>query len=111
MVWRAIKKNAASPHEFRSGRHNDELVAHYEQLRKDALSPAAARRSPAPGLALFLRKGMVAWMRAWSTCMPDTDAEVTSPADAVPPCPQDIRAQLAVLLAGLILGQQLEATI
>jgi hypothetical protein len=37
-------------------------------------------------------------------------AEATSPAFAPPPCPQDIRAQLAVLLAGLILGQQLEAT-
>jgi hypothetical protein len=37
-------------------------------------------------------------------------AEATSPAVATSVCPQDIRAQLAVLLAGLILGQQLEAT-
>jgi hypothetical protein len=42
--------------------------------------------------------------------MPNTAAEVASPAVAISVCPQDIRAQLAVLLAGLILGQQLEAT-
>jgi hypothetical protein len=108
VVWRAIKKNYESQDEFSGGQHNDELVAHYEQLRKDALSPAIGR-SPAPGLALFLRKGMIAWMRAWSPCM-SAVAEAASPAVATPSCPQDIRAQLAVLLAGLILGQQLEAT-
>ena len=53
---------------------------------------------------------MIAWMRAWSTCMPNTVTEVISPAVAIPSCPQDIRAQLAVLLAGLILSQQLEVT-
>ncbi|MCC6153792.1 MAG: hypothetical protein IT367_08555 [Candidatus Hydrogenedentes bacterium] len=82
-------------------------LLHYEQLRNDALSPAAGR-SPAPGLALFLRKGMIAWMRAWS-CLPNPAAEVLPPPAATSSCPQDIRAQLAVLLAGLILGQQLEA--
>jgi len=107
-VWRAIKKNNGSQNEFSSGPRNEELVAHYEQLRKDALSPAA--RSPAPGLALFLQKGMIAWMRAWSTCTPNTVAEVISPAVAIPSSPQDIRAQLAVLLAGLILSQQVEVT-
>ena len=74
----------------------------------DALSPAGSR-SAGPGLALFLRKGMITWMRAWSPCM-SAAAEATSPAVATSVCPQDIRAQLAVLLAGLILGQQLEAT-
>jgi hypothetical protein len=51
---------------------------------------------------------MITWMRAWS-CLPNA-AEVISPPPATASCPQDIRAQLAILLAGLILGQQLEAT-
>jgi hypothetical protein len=104
-----IKKNDGSPNDFSSGQRNDELVAHYEQLRKDALS-TGADCSPAPGLVLFLRKGMIAWMRAWSPCMQHAAAEIAPPPATAPSCPHDIRAQLAVLLAGLILGQQLEAT-
>jgi hypothetical protein len=53
---------------------------------------------------------MTAWMRAWSPYMQHAAAEVAPPAVTAPSCPQDIRAQLAVLLAGLILGQQREAT-
>ena len=107
-AWLAIKKNGRNRNDFSSGQQNDELGAHYEQLRNDALSPAAAR-CPTPGLALFLRKGMTAWMRAWSPCMQNAAAEITAPPPATPSYPQDIRAQLTVLLASLILGQQLEA--
>jgi hypothetical protein len=54
---------------------------------------------------------MIAWMRAWSTCTPDAAAAIASPPIITPPSyPQDIRMQLAVLLAGLILDRQLEAT-
>ena len=86
-----------------------EIAAGRSFFRYEDLVRLAAR-SPAPGLALFRQKGMIAWMRAWSTCMPNTVTEVISPAVAIPSCPQDIRAQLAVLLAGLILSQQLEVT-
>ena len=104
-----IKKNDGSQNEFSNGQRNDELVAHYEQLRKAALCPSASR-SAGPGLALFVRRGMIAWMKAWVPCMSNTAAEVASLPVAVSMCPQDIRAQLAALVAGLILGQQLEAT-
>ena len=81
------------------------MVAHYEQLREGVLSRVASR-STGPGLG----KGMIAWMRAWTPCMPKAGADVVSPSVATSPCPQDIRAQLAVLLAGLILGRQLEVS-
>ncbi len=55
-----------------------ELVGHYEQLRKDALSFSAGRAST-PGLALFLRQGMTAWMRAWTPCLQKPCAETLFP--------------------------------
>lgn len=81
----------------------------YEQLRKDALSSAAAL-CPAPGLALFLRKGMAAWMRAWSPCVQNAAPETVPRPDTPPPCPLDVRTQLAGILACMILDQQLEIT-
>jgi hypothetical protein len=82
------------------------MVAHYEQLRNEALSLPAGH---APGLALFLRKGMTAWMRAWSSCMPKPVSETASLVGAVPTCSVDIRAQIATILAGMILSRQPEA--
>lgn len=49
------------------------LTDRYEELRAVALGRAAA--SHARGLALVLRGGMVAWMRAWlATLAPDRAA-------------------------------------
>ena len=86
-----------------------QLVAHYEQLRSDALFQSAGRQ-PAPGLALLLGRGMTEWMRAWSACLPKLEAETLLPSPPRPGCPLEIRAQIATLLAGIILSQQLEIT-
>lgn len=86
-----------------------ELVAHYEQLRSEALFQST-RRHPAPGLALLLGRGMTEWMRAWSACLPKLEAETLLPSALSPPCPLEVRAQIATLLAGIILSQQLEVT-
>jgi hypothetical protein len=48
----------------------------YEQLRNDAL--ASAHASPSPGLAVFLLKGMQAWMCVWSACLQSIGAEAAS---------------------------------
>jgi hypothetical protein len=85
---------------------SQERVAHYEQLRSDALSLSAGHK-PMPGLALLLRQGMTVWMRAWSPCTPKPGAEVL-PAAPSKPYPLEVRAQIATLIAGIILGQQLE---
>jgi hypothetical protein len=85
------------------------LAEQYEHLRKEAVSLAAGRR-PAPGLALFLRKGMAAWMEASSSLavtVPETPA--TLPGDACSwPC--DIRSQATTILTGMILGQKPEVS-
>lgn len=87
---------------------NDDLVFHYEQLRNDALS-LSARRTSTLGLALFLRKGMAAWMRAWKPYLATAGtAKAKAPASS-PNCSFDMRAQIANILAGMILSRQLEA--
>jgi hypothetical protein len=85
-----------------------DLVAHYEQLRRDA-TDMSSRGREALGLALFLRCGMAAWMQAWSPCM-DGVTPLAPPRPATTPVPMDVRGQVAMLLAGIILGLHQEAT-
>jgi hypothetical protein len=68
----------------------------------------SSRGREALGLALFLHRGMAAWMQAWS---PGMDC-VTPPAPqpATTPVPMDVRGQVAMLLAGIILSLHQEAT-
>jgi len=62
------------------------------------------------GLALFLRRGMTAWMRAWSECArtvePVTRAHAGGANEAIP---VDMRSQITTLLASMILSLQQEA--
>jgi hypothetical protein len=87
--------------------HSAEMVAHYEQLRGDALDPAN-QLAAAPGRVLFLRQGMAGWIRAWSACMDQSHARTNPVPVTSPPLSQGLRAQLAIILAGMILGQQQE---
>jgi hypothetical protein len=91
-------------------RSTSDLTEQYEQLRRQATS-RAEYGSKGLGLALFLRRGMTAWMQAWSQCTdhdaPNAHAEPAMSAAV----PIDLRAQVATLLAGIILGLQQEATL
>ena len=51
-----------------------DLAAHYEQLRRDAIG-RPAHGGAGLGLALFLRRGMTAWMQAWSECAGNIEPE------------------------------------
>jgi hypothetical protein len=53
---------------------------------------------------------MTAWMQAWSQCT-DPVAHAPSPAAPLAAIPMDLRAQVATLLAGIILDLQQEATL
>jgi hypothetical protein len=86
------------------------MTAQYEQLRNDALAGQSGQ-SLTPGLALFIRNGMIAWMRASSPYMRNTDTATTPPESAsqVPLlCSFEIRSQLTAILAGVILSQRWE---
>jgi hypothetical protein len=62
------------------------------------------------GLALFLRRGMTAWMQAWSECAGTVEPGPRSQPVIDEPIPGDIRSQITTLLAGMILCLQQEAT-
>lgn len=90
-----------------SNRHD--LVAHYERLRRDVLG------SPSPGgegfgLALFLRRGMTAWIEAWSECASRIEPGTRSEPQVDETIPADMRTQITALLAGMILCLQEEVT-
>jgi len=91
-------------------RSHPDLTEQYEQLRREA-TRCSEQAVQGLGLALFLRRGMTAWMQAWSQCS-DGAAPNTHPRPATMPAavPMDLRAQIATLLAGIILSLQQEAT-
>jgi hypothetical protein len=80
-----------------------DLAAHYEQLRSEALSCSAGHGL---GLVLFLREGMLAWMRAWCRCAqsPNPEPPPASCRDEI--LPPEVRNEITTVLAAMILGQQ-----
>jgi len=85
------------------------LVEQYEQLPRQA-TRGAENGGQGLGLALFLRSGMAAWMQAWSQCVSDVRATTSSQPTTMTSAPIDVRAQIATLLAGIILNLQPEVT-
>jgi len=83
------------------------LTEQYEQLRREAIG-RTDQGGEGLGLALFLRCGMLAWMQAWSHCT-DRVAPNAHPPTTTAPLPIDLRAQVATLLADIILGLPQEA--
>ena len=93
-----------------SGSHlgaNPDLTEQYEQLRREATN-RSEHRGEGLGLALFLRRGMTAWMQAWSQCTYVAPKAYLQPAMTAT-VPIDLRMQVATLLAGIILGLHQEA--
>jgi hypothetical protein len=89
--------------------HRNDLVDHYERLRRGALgSPSLGGEGF--GLALFLRRGMTAWIEAWSECASRVEPGTRSEPRVDEPIPADTRTQITALLAGMILCLQQEAT-
>jgi len=61
------------------------------------------------GLALFLRRGMTAWMQAWSECARPVEPVTRSHPKVDETIPADMRSEITTLLAGMILCLQQEA--
>jgi hypothetical protein len=81
------------------------LVDAYEQLRHDAII-APTRGGSLRGLAILIRKGMVAWMHACATA---------AVASAVPPAagngvrmPPGVQREVIDVLAAMALGTAME---
>jgi hypothetical protein len=77
----------------------------YEQLRQQALDPAATLTQDRWGLSLLLRKGIAIWMRAWQD--PSTGAEQTAGSTnpvALGGVPAVWQQQATLLLANMALS-------
>ena len=73
------------------------LASNYEQLRRDAMR----RLGGSLGLALFLRRGMTAWMQACSECA-DVETEPCSPSEGPETIPVEMRSQLGPAVQQLL---------
>ena len=82
----------------------DEMVARYEDLRRDALAePGAVPRSH--GWALFLRQGMAAWIRAWTECEASAPGqERRAPVRDAVGVPRVLGCEMVKVLADMVLG-------
>jgi len=85
-----------------------DLAARYEQLRRDAIG-RPTHSGAGLGLALFLRRGMTAWMLAWSECHGHVEQTACSQPGADETIPAELRSQITTLLASMILSLQQEA--
>jgi hypothetical protein len=79
------------------------LITQYEDLRGQAVAHSTGARSL--GYALFTRQGMAAWARAWRSCSSESPTSAPPPV-AHTPMPMELRAQVAVVLAGIIFNLQ-----
>lgn len=84
-----------------------EWTARYEQLRRDALN-RGSDVSSGIGLAVFLRQGLRAWMRACGSVLTPSVNQVAQPA-SVSALPFDVRPETVLILAGMLLGNRSEA--
>lgn len=82
------------------------MIARYEELRCLALGPAAAQPQ---GLALFMHRGMGAWMQAWRQGVAPVHALAQPPSQTQEICPVHLHRDVAMLLASMVLFARQEA--
>ena len=79
------------------------LAEGYEEIRRDALGIDTLAR-PGLGLALFMSRGMAAWMAAWPPRMCRHDGASTSRGEQPEFVPQGLHSEVATILAGMALS-------
>ena len=83
----------------------ESLEEGYERLRREVLS-TNGRVTPAPGLGVFVRQGMVAWMKVYSLC--GTTIALPPPrrsSDAVQ-LPRGLVGDVTTILAGMVIARK-----
>jgi hypothetical protein len=91
----------------------NEWVSRYEELRRAALLGRQSNNN-SWGMALFIRHGLVGWMRAWPKRDGPTELKshrpsmIVNPQTSVPSC---LREQITILLANMIPNGRREASL
>ena len=104
----AEKKNETGASEHRLVANSvmgEAVVARYEGLRCQVLAHDGPGRGDW-GYALFVHKGMAAWMAAWGRCMPDSEQErpAATPQAGADSIPQLVRNDVVMVLAAMALS-------
>jgi hypothetical protein len=86
---------------------DQDFAAHYEQLRNQALGAGSGARV---GLTLLLRQGMAAWMQTGACVTPPPAGGAAPPGNTCSPLPDQVRSQVAVILASIVLYYPRETT-
>jgi hypothetical protein len=79
------------------------LVNHYEQLRRQALGELFTEGAGL-GLALFMRRGMTAWMAAWTEPVVGIGAVGIGKPVVENAIQQDISHQVTLLLTNMVMS-------
>ena len=83
------------------------LATHYEELRRKGLDGAEGTGGGL-GLALFMHKGTVAWMGAWSHYRRKGEVRSTGASPSHAFVPQDQCSEMVLVLAGMALRKLCE---
>ena len=83
------------------------LVPQYEDLRCHVLGEDTGS-SGNLGAALFMHKGMSAWMRAWSDCAQTSERVVMKGPLSDEPVPRHLQPEVVMILAGMALNSYQE---
>jgi hypothetical protein len=75
------------------------LIVRYEELRRQVLGRYGVHGH---GLALLMRRGMRAWMQAWSQCVTAPPVPTQVPDDQQS-CPVELHREVATILANMAL--------
>jgi hypothetical protein len=86
--------------------YSAEMKERYEELREGAVN--GGRNSDKWGLALFIHRGMMAWMKAWSSCRPQNESLDREPSYNCGDIYQDIHGNIVLILANMVLSSRME---
>ena len=81
------------------------LNARYEELRSDVFSSYSKNMRQSQGLVLFLRQGMIGWLKAWSNCSSRAHTVEDREEEYIHrDLPYDLRTQVAIVLTNMALN-------
>lgn len=84
---------------------DSQFIDRYEALRQEASKYFCTRENCGLGLAAFLHRGMLAWMKTWQLCQPTTPARDPDGGDVVDIDP-GIKQEVVTVLANMVLSHQ-----
>lgn len=93
-----------------SNLNKDNLNTLYEELRQEALYTSVKCYRRSQGLALFIRKGMVVWIQAWTNCTSSLLSVKKEEGNHLERnLPLGLHAEMAILLSNMALSVFKEA--